>query len=493
MTDLHHPEETLDPHDWEAIRQLGHRMVDDLMDFLANIREQPVWQPIPNDTRERLKQPLPHDPQGADATYEDFLRDVRPYPLGNIHPRFWGWVIGTGTPISILAEMLSAGQNPNLGGGDHSANYVEQQVIDWCKEMLGYDSSASGLLVSGGSMANLVGLTVGRNTLAGYDIRTSGVQADKQHVIYCSKQAHSSIQKAVELLGLGSQAIHFIPTNDKFEIDLEALDAAIREDRAAGKHPLLIIGNAGTVNTGAFDDLNALADIAAREGMWYHVDGAFGALAALSTKYRHLTDGMTRADSIAFDLHKWFNAPIECGCVLVRNHDQHRRAFSLTPDYLVHANRGAAGGENWFSDYGIQLSRGFRALKIWMMIKTEGIDKYGRLIEQNIDQTAYLAKLVDASPQLERLAAAPLNIVCFRYITDGLDDTALNALNNELLLRLHESGVAVPTSTMLNGKFAIRVAHVNHRTRRDDFDLLVKTVIEIGNELIAEQNTVVQN
>jgi aromatic-L-amino-acid/L-tryptophan decarboxylase len=374
-----------------------------------------------------------------------------------------------------------------MGGAEHTPVYVESQVIDWCKQMLGYPAEASGILVSGGSMANLIGLTVARNAHAGYDVRGKGVQAAlSRMIVYGSKEMHSSIQRSIEVLGLGSEALRSIPVNADFQIDIASLEAAIAADKAAGYFPLCVVGNAGTVNTGAFDDLNALADICQREGLWFHVDGAFGALSALSPALRHLTSGTERADSLAFDLHKWMFMPYEVACTLVRRADLHYRAFTLTPDYLKHAERGLAAGSIWFSDYGIELSRGFRALKVWMSIKEHGIEKYARIIQQNVDQAHYLAELVDAQPNLERLAPAPLNIVCFRYQVDGLDDAALNEFNEELLIRLHESGVAAPSYTRIDGKYAIRVAITNHRSRREDFDLLVKTVVELGQQLVAE-------
>ncbi len=480
-------EETLDPQNWESLRALGHQMVDDMLGYLQNVRDRPVWQPVPADVRSALQQPLPIEPQGAEQVYRDFQNYVQPYPQGNIHPRFWGWVIGTGTPFGALAEMLAAGMNPNCGGTNHAAIYVEQQVLDWCKQMLGYPSDASGILVSGGSMANLVCLTVARNARAGYDLRRQGVQAAPHRMtLYGSREMHSSIEKAVELLGLGSDALRQIPVDAEFRIDLNALEEAIHQDRAAGLQPFCVIGNAGTVNTGAVDDLNAMADLCQREKLWFHVDGAFGALVALAPDLKGMLAGMERADSLAFDLHKWMYMPIEVGCALVRNESDHLDAFSHNPDYLAHGGeRGLASGAHWFSEYGIQLSRNFRALKVWMSIKENGIDKYGRLIQQNVDQAQYLAGLVDREPELERLAPVPLNIVCFRYHVPGMDEGALNLFNQELLIRLHESGMAAPSYTMLNGKYALRAAITNHRSQRADFDALVREVLRLGRELKA--------
>ena len=477
-------EETLDPIDWKGMKDLGYRMVEDMMNYLKSVRERPVWQPTPMTVKEFFKKPVPQDPEGLHKTYQDFLENVLPYPTGNIHPRFWGWVLGTGTPFEMLAEMLAAGMNSNVGGLEHAANYVERQVIDWFKEIMGFPSTASGLLVSGGSMANLVGLTVARNFKAGYDLRKHGLQAASQKMtLYGSEELHSSNQKAVELLGLGSDALRKIPVNEEFQIDIDSLKAQVATDRENGYHPICIIGNAGTINTGAFDDFNSLAKICEKENIWFHVDGAFGAWAILPPKLKSLVSGINRADSVAFDLHKWMYMPYEVGCTLVKNEETHLQAFSVIPDYLHHTSRGIGGGK-WFSEYGVQLSRGFRALKVWMGIKAHGIRKYGRLIQQNVDQAQYLVKLIKATSELELLAPVPLNIVCFRFVSDRLATTSVDNLNKELLLRLHESGIAIPSSTVINNKYALRVAITNHRSRRADFDLLVNTVVKLGKELM---------
>jgi glutamate/tyrosine decarboxylase-like PLP-dependent enzyme len=478
-------EETLDPQDWDAMRSLAHQMVDDAMDNLQNIRQGPVWQPIPQDVKDYLNQPAPWSPEGETQTYQDFKQYVLPHPMGNTHPRFWGWVMGNGIPYAVMADMLAATLNPNMGGGEHVPNYVERQVIDWCKEMVGFPADSSGLLVSGGSMANFVGLSVARNTMAGFDIRTEGVAAAQAPLtVYASTETHSSNHKAVELLGLGKHWLRAIPVNDKYQIDLQALEAALADDIAAGYKPVCIIGNAGTVNTGAIDDLEALADICKQEGIWFHVDGAFGALAALSDDLRERVAGLERADSLAFDLHKWMYMPFEAACVLIRDFEDHVNTFSEEPDYLSRMPRGIAGGTHpWFGDLGVQLTRGFKALKIWMTLKAYGLGKFARQVEQNVSQARYLAELVEANPQLELLADVPLNIVCFRYVTEDMDDEALDALNLEIMLRLHERGLAVPSYTRLNGKFALRVAITNHRSRLEDFDFLVEKVNEIAQEI----------
>jgi glutamate/tyrosine decarboxylase-like PLP-dependent enzyme len=395
--------------------------------------------------------------------------------------------MGNGTPLGALAEMLAAGMNPNVGGGEHAANYVEAQVLDWCKELLGFPPDAGGILVSGGSMANLLALAVARSKEADFDVRADGLRAaPKPLTLYGSAEMHSSVQRAVEVLGLGSHSLRVIPVLEDDTIDLTALHARITQDMADGCRPICLVANAGTTNTGAIDPLNGLADVAEEYGMWLHVDGAFGALAAFSPELRPLVHGLERADSIAFDLHKWGYQPFEVGAVLVRDREMHRDTFTLTPEYLRHGLRGTAGGDLWWSEYGIQLTRGFRALKVWMMFKVHGAEKLGRLIRQNVEQARYLADLVERSPHLELLAPVALNVVCFRYIEKGLDEAQLNALNEEILIRIQEAGLAVPSGTRVRGRYAIRCAIVNHRSRREDFELLTDAVEGIGQELLGE-------
>jgi glutamate/tyrosine decarboxylase-like PLP-dependent enzyme len=301
--------------------------------------------------------------------------------------------------------------------------------------------------------------------------------------MYASAQTHNSVDKAVRLLGLGQRGLRAIPVDGEHRISLAALEEAIREDRAAGLRPCCVVGNAGTVNTGAIDDLAALADLCARERLWFHVDGAFGALVALSEKLRPLVLGMERADSIAFDLHKWMYMPYDIGCILVRDPEAHQRPFTTHASYLSRLPRGAAPIDRDPGTLGPELSSELRGLKAWLLLKEHGAGKYGRLIEQNVAQAAYLADRVRATPELELMAPVPLNIVCFRYRGDGSGGVDLDQLNTELLMGLQERGIAVPSQTMLGGRFALRVAIVNHRSRREDFDLLVDKSVELGREI----------
>jgi aromatic-L-amino-acid decarboxylase len=479
--------ESLDPSDWDALRKLAHRAIDDGFDHLQHVRDRPVWRPIPESVVARLHGSAPRSPQGAEAAYRDFQELVLPYPMGNTHPRFLAWFMGNGTPFAAVADFLAAVVNPNMGGGNHAANHVEAQVVDWCKEIVGFPAESSGLLVSGGSMANFVGLAVARNARAGVDVRAQGVAAIPRRLItYASVEVHSCVQKAIESLGLGATSLRKVPVDEAYEIDVAALARMVDEDRAAGRQPFCVIGNAATINTGSTDDLAALADLCQREHLWFHVDGAIGALLALAPAHRHLVRGMERADSVTLDLHKWLHIPFEAACVLVRDRKAHRDAFALTPEYLEHTERGLASGSLWFSEYGLQLSRGFRALKVWMSIKEHGLDRFGRLIDRNITQAHELAELVRGEPQLELLAPVRTNIVCFRFNPGGMADERLNELNEELLIRLHESGIAAPSYTTLGDRYCLRAAITNFRTNSADLKVLVEAVKEIGASLLRE-------
>jgi len=479
--------ETLDPVNWVEMRILAHRMVDDAITYIEQVAERPVWRPVPNHIAARLQTPAPYEPMAAAAVYNEFLETIFPYPMGNVHPRFWSWYMGNGTVFGALGDFLAAVMNSNLGGGHHAAIFVEEQVVNWMKEILSLPKNASGLLVSGGSMANLIGLAVARNVKADFDIRETGLQnIPHPMTIYASSEVHSSAQKAVELLGLGNKSLHIVPVKNDYTIDLDALVAMITADRQAGFRPICVIGNAGTINTGAIDDLNALAELSKEEDLWFHVDGAIGAVAVLSEKAQPLLAGMEKADSVALDLHKWMHIPFEAGCILVRSDDAHKKTFSLTPEYLAHETRGLPGGHLWFADYGIQLSRNFRALKVWMSIKEHGLNRFGRMIGRNIEQAHYFGKLVEHDPEMELMAPIGLDIVCFRFNPGGLSNDVLNSLNKELLLQLHEQSIAVPSYTTLNGRYCLRIAIANHRSRYEDFDLLAREVVRLGRELITD-------
>ncbi|MBS1800707.1 MAG: aminotransferase class V-fold PLP-dependent enzyme [Acidobacteria bacterium] len=476
-------ERTLDPvtgEGWAEMRALAHRMVDGAFDHIAGRREQPVWQ-RPSDAARAViaGEAVPRTGEGAAAAYESFLGNVLPYAIGNTHPRFWGWVMGGGDGVGMMAEMLAAAMNPNVGGFDDSATLVEEQVVRWMAELMGMPAGTSGVLMSGGTMANLIGLNVGRFARAGFDVRGEGMRGGAELRVYCSTETHSWLKKSMELMGMGRASLCAVGVDAGFRMKVDELKVAIAADRAAGRKPLCIVATAGTVNTGAVDDLMAIADVCEAEGMWFHVDGAFGAPAYWSERLRPIVRGMERADSLAFDLHKWGYMPYDIGCVLVRDAEAHKAAFASGASYLTAMDRGPVAGGLLFADRNIELSRGFRALKAWMTLKAHGVDALVALIEQNVEQARYLAQMVERSEVLELVAEAPLNLVCFRYRGASDDE------NKEILMRLQESGLAVPSGTMIGGRFAIRVANTNHRTRRDDFDLLVEAVERIGAEVVA--------
>jgi len=479
-------EKSLDPEDWEELRRLGHQAFDDMLEYLKSVGDRPAWQPLPNAAKRIFEEDVPR--QGMDRTqvYEQIREHVLPYPTGNIHPRFWSWVGGTGTPTQLIADLVASAMNSaSLGFDEVASSYVELQLLDWLKSLLGYPADASGLLVSGGSMANLVGLAVARTHAAPYDVRDQGVNTSDypRLMYYMSSEGHSSLRKAVELLGLGSKSLRIIPVKDDFTMDVDALRAAIGEDREAGRLPACIIATAGTVNTAAIDPLNEIADLAEKEGLWVHADAAFGGFAKLSANSAHLVDGLERADSLAFDLHKWLYVQYDCGCVLIKSDVTHRNTFSVIPSYLRKFDRGLASGPVNLSEYGVQLSRSFKALRAWTALKTEGTDRYGEQIEQNIQQAKYLTQLVENRAELELMAPTAMNIVNFRFVDKTLSDKEQDDLNAEILMRLQERGIAAPSSTVLNARFSIRVAICNHRSRRADFDALVDAVIAIGEEL----------
>ena len=478
-------EETLDPGDWSALRKLGNVMLNDIIDFLQTIREQPVWRKPPEPVKNHFKKELPQLPMQLEEVYDDFKENILPYYLGNIHPRYWSWVMGTGSAQGMLAEMLAAGLNCNVGIGDQAPMYVDQQVIQWCKQIMNFPAESSGALVSSASVANLNALIVARNSVS-RSIRRTGINEQRKMVIYASTEAHSCIQKAAEIIGIGSDGVRKVRVNDKYEMDTVHLQELIEEDKKDDNIPFCVVANAGTVNTGAIDPLDKIFWICCKENLWMHVDGAFGALLKLLPEYEEQLDCLEFADSIAFDLHKWMSIPYEAGVVLVKDADAHRRSFALQPDYITNNERGIATGPEPASNFGFELSRNFKALKIWMSLKEHGIEKFARLIRQNITQAKYLTDLIEQSEELELTAPTCTNIVCFRF-NPQKNDLDLDKLNKEILMRLQESGIAAPSYTRLNGNYCMRVANVNHRTITNDFDVLVKEIIKIGNHVMQEE------
>jgi aromatic-L-amino-acid decarboxylase len=459
----------LDPGDWQRFRELSHQALDEIITHLSTIEDRPVWQPAPEATRARFRQPLPRKGRDLERVLADFSRHIKPYATGNTHPLFLGWVHGAGTPVGMLAEMLAAGLNANCGGRNHIGIDVERQMARWFAEVFAFPPDASGVFVTGTSMANFLGLLVARNEALGQSVRAEGLRASPaQLTAYTSAQAHGCIAQALELSGIGSRHLRKVPVDASGAMRLDRLKAAIAKDRRQGHLPFLVVGTAGTVNTGAMDDLDAIADIAEAQKLWFHVDGAFGALAALSRRLRPLVAGIGRAQSIAFDLHKWAHVPYDAGFLLVRDPEAHRRTFANQAAYLQRAPRGLGAGEIWPCDLGPDLSRGFRALKAWFTFETLGADRIAASIERCCRVAKHLEQRLRKLPMFEVVAPVALNIVCFRVRGAG------DKVQEAVVMDLQERGVAAPSLTVLGGRTVIRAAIVNHRTTARHADRLVE-------------------
>lgn len=477
-------EQSLDPDNWDAVSDLGKKMVEEMVDYLQHIDQEPIWRKPPEEVKNLVKEKWSDQGKELQHIYQDFKQYILPYPKGNIHPRFWSWVQGTGSITAALADFLASTLNSNLAIGDHSAMYIEQQVINWCLEAMDFPlQSASGILLSGGSMANITALVVARNNIDP-SIRSHGIQSwPKKLTFYASTETHSCQQKAAEIIGVGAYGLRKVSVDNQYEMDIAALETMILADLDAGMQPFCVVANVGTVNTGAIDSLLEVERICRKYNIWFHVDGAFGALVYLLPEYKDILAPMSRADSIAFDLHKWMYLPYEVGCLIVKDKAAHRAAFALQPSYLTSHERGLAAGPDPIGNYGMELSRGFKALKVWFCLQEHGRKKYEDLIRQNLAQCLYLADLIEQESDLQLMAPVTMNIVCFRYFKTGMTQEELNKLNKEILMTLQERAIATPSSTILEGSYVIRVANVNHRSTKPDFKALIIGVLEIGREL----------
>lgn len=473
----HLPPYSLDPSDWIAVREQGHRMLDDLFDYLATLPQRPVWQEAPPEVKATFSSPLPRQGAELDEVYDAFTRTILPYTIGNIHPGFMGWVQGGGTPVGMLAEMLAAGLNANVGGRNQIPVEVERQIVRWAQELFRFPATASGLFVTGSSMANLIAALVARTAALGTEVRHEGVSQSRQLVAYTSTAAHQCIAQAMDLMGLGTRALRRIPFDELGRMDTVALKEAIRQDRDSGLQPFVVVGTAGTVDIGAIDPLQDIAAIACEEQLWFHVDGAFGALAAMSPELAPRLQGIELADSIAFDFHKWAQVQYDAGFILVRDGRLHEATFASPAAYLARETQGMAANSPWMCDFGPDLSRGFRALKTWMAIKTYGTDRLGKVMAGSCALAQYLKQRIEADHRLELMAPVALNIVCFRYRCANADE-----VNRRIVIALQEAGLVAPSTTLVKGQLAIRTALFNHRTQRHHIDTLLEGVLCFGAE-----------
>lgn len=475
--------DTLDPSDWNDYHALAREMIDATVGSLRSLESETGWRPLGESDKEAFRTPLPREGQGLRAAYDDFVRFVKPFPFGQYTRRFWGWAGGTGTADGVLAGLLNAALHSPVIIHHHAGTWVEIQLLEWMREALGFPAGTKGNLTSGGSLANFTGLAVARHVRGGADIRSKGVGRTR-FTVYGSSATHYSIPKSLDLLGLGERSFRQLPVNEEFQLDPDVLDAAIVRDQRRGFRPICVVGNAGTVGTGAIDPLQKLADVARHHDMWFHVDGAFGAVAAFSEKHRSLVSGMERADSLAFDFHKWLSQPYDAGCVLVAHGEALEDTFRFGTSYTAPIPGSLTDSPVVFGNRGPELSRALRGLPLWLSLKTHGARRFGEMVDKNIAQARYLEKLVLAEPRLELLATGPLSVVNFRYRGRRRRRAdVLNDLNARLVTEIQKRSIAIPSSYSIDGKHAIRVCNLNHRSTQEDFDALVAATISIGEEL----------
>ncbi len=474
----------------EEFRKLGTELVDRIADFLESLPSRPVTPAeAPADIRHALGAQRTLPQRGADPAQllhraADLLFE---HSLFNGHPRFWGYITSSAAPIGALGELLAAAVNSNVGAWLLSpmASEIEGQTVRWIAEMLSYPLDCGGLFVSGGNMANLVCFLAARQAKAGWDVRTNGMNGTHLRV-YCSNETHTWIQKAADIAGMGTEAIRWVPVDDEMRVDLLALREQILKDLEAGDKPLLVVGNAGSVSTGALDPLPELAALCREFDLWFHVDGAYGGLAAVLPDAPDALAGLREADSVAVDPHKWLYAPLEAGCTLVRDPEKLRAAFAYHPVYYHFG----VEATNYF-DLGPQNSRGFRALKVWLALQQVGREGYEQMISDDICLARALFQRISQNAELEALTQS-LSITTFRFRPTDLDsgddeaESYLNELNLALLTRLQSSGEAYLSNAVVHGKFALRACIVNFRTSLPDIEALLPIVLGMGRALDLE-------
>lgn len=475
----------------EEIRRVGHEVVDLIAYHLTSLPQRPVFVPVPEETRAWFASgstPPAHG-QTPDEILADFRAHVEPYPFGNGHPSFFGWVNSPPAVMSVFAEALAAAMDPSVAGGNHAAVYLERQVVEWFRGLLRLPDGSMGMFVSGASMASLTALAVARHVSArkvGVDVRAHGLQAaTKRFVLVVGEEGHSCLRKSAELLGIGSDQIIVVPSDERRRMRVTELDEVLGRIERDGDVPIAVAATAGTVNTGAIDPLDAIADVCARHNVWLHVDAAYGGPAILSSIYGKELRPLARAHSVALDPHKWLYVPVEAGLVMVSDGAAMGDTFSLVPPYLrTDGNAAGVGGPPWFSEFGFQQTRGFRALKVWMALKFFGMAGYRTLIDHDIAMAARLAQRISANTDLE-LVGHGLSIVCFRYAPARLqsDPGRLDDVNSRIVERIQLGGRAFLTSTVLEGRFVLRACVINPRSTEAEIDALVDLVWLTGTEL----------
>jgi glutamate/tyrosine decarboxylase-like PLP-dependent enzyme len=468
----------------QAFRRAGRELVDGVADHLAALPSGPVWRPLPDVLREQLLElPLPERGDTLDDLVATALRDVLPHAMGNGHPAFFGWVNPPPSLAGVVASLAAAAMNPSVVAGDHADVHLERAVVRWLAELVGFPHApGGGLLTSGASAATVVCLAGARGralAAVGHDLRRDGLAGAPQLVAYVPAEAHSCVRRALELLGLGGRAVRDVPL-DAGRLDAVALRASIAADRASGALPALLVGSAGTVNAGVIDPLEALADVATAEGLWFHVDGAYGAFGVLDPAISGRFRGMERADSLALDPHKWLGVPVDAGCALVRRGDDLRDAFSLVPPYL---RQDAGERIGTFAEYGFEQTRPFRALKTWATIAARGRVGIAAQVVRANALARELAVLVEREPELELAADPETSIVAFRARPAGCPPDRLNDVNRALPEAVQARGRAFVTGTVFGGRETLRACILHPDTGSEHLATLVREVVETARAL----------
>jgi len=473
----------------DEVRRIGRLAADAVAEHRRDLLSHPVFGKVGGEAG-RFDEPLPEDGRPFEEVLGFVREHVMPRPMGNSHPRFFGFINATADPVGTVADYLASAMNPNCWGGDHAAVHVERTVIRWLAEILGFPPAAEGILVSGGSTANFTALAAARRAVMPGNVREDGLAGDGRPrlVVYASEQVHACVDKAVDLLGIGTRQLRKIEVDDRFRIRVDRLREAIAADRRAGLTPAIVVGNAGTVNTGAVDPLDELAELCAGESLWFHVDGAYGAMARLSPRLRPLFAGIERAQSIAADPHKWLYVPYEAGAALVRQPGRLPDAFRKFPEYLASDPESPFPGPAWFAERGVELSRGFKALKVWMGLKRHGTKGYAAAIERDVALARLLSEEVRGREDFELLAEPVLSIANFRYRPrkSRLEEDALDRLNRRIVNRLVREGAFFLAPTILNGRSSLRVSITNFRTTEEDLRVLLDEAARVGREILGE-------
>ncbi len=454
----------------KEFRNLGHKVVDLLADYLEGIENKRVFPDVePRTVNALFSGPLPRDPASPDEVLSELEAKLLPYCTNVGHPGYMGLITPSPNPVGVIGDFICSAINQNIGvySIGPSAVAMERQVVRWLTDLCGYDQKAGGNLTSGGMMANFVGLKVGRDAASQNKAQYEGVQG--HGAVYVSEERHVSVDKAVDCIGLGRNALRALPTNDRFQVRLDALEDAIAQDKKNGIRPVCIVGVFGTTNTGAMDDLHALRRIADREGMWLHVDAAYGGGMLLSHEWPVHDRGLELADSITIDPHKWFYAPLDAGAVLVRDERRLTASFGMKPSYLT--DEFDIENERYqYYVHGFEQSRRFRSLKVWMSFTRYGADQIGQWIDHNVRQAKHLYSLVAHDPEFESASVPPMSAICIRFTGTGLGEADSMALHAAVAQRVEQSGQFWISTTELKGKAYFRINPVNFRTRQGHMD-----------------------